>query len=168
MLNTVATIQQLFVYPVKSMRGVRLPDVFVSLNGIYGDRRYAFVQKRLADRSAFPWMTGREQPRLVKTSRPAATVLSSLACRLTAGGGGSEPKNAVMSSTCPSEGARPCMVVTIDLRTCASRLAMPPFQAQGPVSLTPSSDSTRFGAPKEPSPRLSLSWPLLWPSVWQL
>ncbi|TMC59609.1 MAG: MOSC domain-containing protein [Chloroflexi bacterium] len=69
MLNTVATIQQLFVYPVKSMRGVRLPDVFVSLNGIYGDRRYAFVQKRLADRSAFPWMTGREQPRLV-TYRP--------------------------------------------------------------------------------------------------
>ena len=65
MLNMVATIQQLFVYPVKSMRGVRLSDVFVSLNGIYGDRRYAFVQKRLADRSAFPWMTGREQPRLV-------------------------------------------------------------------------------------------------------
>ena len=43
-----------------------------------------------------------------------------------------------------------------------------PLHAHGPVSFVPSSDSTRFGVPKEPSLKLSLSRPLVCPSGWQL
>ncbi len=68
--QVVATVQQIYIYPVQSMRGVPVAGAFASLNGIYGDRRYAFVQKRLAGADGFPWMTGREQPRMV-TYRPS-------------------------------------------------------------------------------------------------
>ncbi|MCA1554522.1 MAG: MOSC domain-containing protein [Chloroflexi bacterium] len=60
-----ATIRRLYVYPVKSMRGVEMAEAHVGLNGIYGDRRYAFVQKQLAASDNFPWMTGREKPRMI-------------------------------------------------------------------------------------------------------
>ncbi len=62
----------------------------------------------------------------------------------------------------------PCMVVAIDLRTWSSSRSIEPVQVQGPVAATPSSEGTRFGAPYEPSPSVSLSRPLVWPSVWQL
>src|SRR5438270_8753635 len=59
------TVSQLYIYPVKSMRGVELDEAHVGLNGIYGDRRYAFVRHDLAGRDGFPWMTGRQQPRMI-------------------------------------------------------------------------------------------------------
>ena len=59
------TVTQLFIYPVKSMRGVEIAEAHAGLNGIYGDRRYAFVRGDLAGRDSFPWMTGRQQPRMV-------------------------------------------------------------------------------------------------------
>ncbi len=65
MTETLARIQELWVYPVKSMRGVPMDEAFVSLNGIYGDRRYAFVQSQRASTDGFPWLTGREQPRMI-------------------------------------------------------------------------------------------------------
>lgn len=65
MNDLIALIKHLYIYPVKSMRGVAVPEAFVGLNGIYGDRRYAFVQAACAASDGFPWMTGREKPRLI-------------------------------------------------------------------------------------------------------
>jgi uncharacterized protein YcbX len=65
MSTIIAAIKYLYLYPVKSMRGVAVNEAHVGLNGIYGDRRYTFVQQRLAASDGFPWMTGREKPRLI-------------------------------------------------------------------------------------------------------
>jgi uncharacterized protein YcbX len=45
-------------YPVKSMRGEELESVEIGLQGLPGDRVYAFVQEGVY--SSFPWLTGRE------------------------------------------------------------------------------------------------------------
>jgi uncharacterized protein len=52
------TVARLFRYPVKSMRGEELQQTPVGLQGLPGDRRYAFVQAQ--NRSVFPWLTGRQ------------------------------------------------------------------------------------------------------------
>jgi uncharacterized protein YcbX len=54
----IGTVARLFRYPVKSMRGEELTETPVGLQGLPGDRRYAFVQA--ASRSVFPWLTGRQ------------------------------------------------------------------------------------------------------------
>jgi uncharacterized protein YcbX len=54
----IGTVAGLFRYPVKSMRGEELQTTPVGLQGLPGDRRYAFVQAK--SRSPFPWLTGRE------------------------------------------------------------------------------------------------------------
>src|SRR5919202_5743920 len=64
-MNQVATIKHLYLYPVKSMRGLAVSEAHLGLNGFYGDRRYAFVRQELASWSGFPWMTGREKPRMI-------------------------------------------------------------------------------------------------------
>lgn len=63
-MNLVATILQLARYPVKSMRGERLPAAALTFLGIPEDRRYAFVQA--ASRSAFPWLTARQLPEMLR------------------------------------------------------------------------------------------------------
>lgn len=60
-----ATIKQIYLYPVKSMRGVAVNEAHLSFNGFIGDRRYAFVQEKLAATDGFPWMTGREKPKMI-------------------------------------------------------------------------------------------------------
>jgi uncharacterized protein len=60
---SVAAIREIGRYPVKSMRGESLPAAMISLQGIPGDRRYAFVQA--ASRRSFPWLTARELPELL-------------------------------------------------------------------------------------------------------
>lgn len=60
-----ATIKQIYIYPVKSMRGVQVEEAHLSIHGFLGDRRYAFVQEQLAATSTFPWMTGREKPPMI-------------------------------------------------------------------------------------------------------
>jgi hypothetical protein len=62
---TLATIQHLYLYPVKAMRGVAVHEAYIGLNGMLGDRRYAFVQQALAGKHHFPWFTGRDKPRMV-------------------------------------------------------------------------------------------------------
>lgn len=56
-------VAQIWRYPVKSMRGEALSQASVGWHGLEGDRRAAFV--RAADRSRFPWLTGRELPELL-------------------------------------------------------------------------------------------------------
>lgn len=60
----VGTVRELFVYPVKSMRGIPVPAVSCYWYGVNGDRKYAFTQS--GDLSGFPWLTGRELPALLQ------------------------------------------------------------------------------------------------------
>ena len=63
-MRSVGVIRLLRRYPVKSMRGESLSAAQLTLQGIPADRRYAFVQK--ASRSAFPWLTARELPDMLR------------------------------------------------------------------------------------------------------
>lgn len=56
-------ISALFRYPVKSMAGELLDVAKLGWHGIEGDRRLAF--RRLADKSAFPWLTASKLPQLL-------------------------------------------------------------------------------------------------------
>ena len=71
-MQSLGVIRQLRRYPVKSMGGEPLEGCTFTLQGIPGDRRYAFVQK--ASRSSFPWLTARELPELLCYSTFAAKV----------------------------------------------------------------------------------------------
>jgi len=62
-MKTIGTVDGLWRYPVKSMRGEALEEAFVSFAGIYGDRLYAF--KSTACERVFPYLTGREQERML-------------------------------------------------------------------------------------------------------
>ncbi len=65
MNNKLAIVQSIYLYPVKSMRGVAVNQAHLSFNGFVGDRRYAFVQQALAATDGFPWLTGREKPKMI-------------------------------------------------------------------------------------------------------
>lgn len=65
MSQPLATIAQLFIYPVKSMAGISVDHAHVGLDGILGDRQYAFVRADQAARNSFPWMTARESSRML-------------------------------------------------------------------------------------------------------
>jgi uncharacterized protein YcbX len=57
------TIEALFRYPVKSMRGEPLREAQLGWHGLEGDRRFAI--RRLGDRAPFPWLTAGRLPALV-------------------------------------------------------------------------------------------------------
>src|SRR5215472_1086685 len=58
-MTVIGKVESLWRYPVKSMRGEKLTEAFVSFAGVYGDRLFAF---RSTDRpKGFPFFTGREQ-----------------------------------------------------------------------------------------------------------
>lgn len=58
-MRIVGKIDSLWRYPVKSMRGEELQEVFIGFSGVYGDRLYAF--RSSAAPKGFPWLTAREQ-----------------------------------------------------------------------------------------------------------
>lgn len=60
LLGRVVSLQR---YPVKSMGAAALETAELHWTGLAGDRQHAFV--RTADRSSFPWLTGRQVPGLV-------------------------------------------------------------------------------------------------------
>ncbi len=57
-------VDSLWRYPVKSMRGEELDEAFAGFSGIYGDRLFAF--KSSASPKGFPYLTAREQQRLLQ------------------------------------------------------------------------------------------------------
>ena len=59
MTETIATVAELFIYPIKSMAGVSVTEAHVGLDGILGDRQYSFVRAAQAAHNSFPWMTVR-------------------------------------------------------------------------------------------------------------
>ncbi len=62
-MKTLGRLDEVWRYPVKSMRGEAVDEVFVAYTGVMGDRVYA-VRSSAAD-PEFPWHTGREQEELV-------------------------------------------------------------------------------------------------------
>ena len=58
-MSVVGQVESVWRYPVKSMRGEALPEIFVGFAGVYGDRLFAF--KSSAAPSGFPYFTGRER-----------------------------------------------------------------------------------------------------------
>jgi len=63
-LDTIATVDSLWRYPVKSMRGEELSEAFVGFSGVYGDRYFAF--KCTTRPRGFPYLTASHQSRLLQ------------------------------------------------------------------------------------------------------
>jgi uncharacterized protein YcbX len=62
-MTTVATVESLWRYPVKSMAGEELSEAFVGFSGVYGDRCYAF--RDAAGRKGFPYLNANVQQRML-------------------------------------------------------------------------------------------------------
>ncbi len=62
-MTTIGTVESLWRYPVKSMRGAEMPEVFMGFSGIYGDRCYAF--KNSAARQGFPYLNANVQQQML-------------------------------------------------------------------------------------------------------
>src|SRR5213075_234532 len=63
-MSVIGNVDSLWRYPVKSMRGEELDEAFAGFSGIYGDRLFAF--KSSASPKGFPYLTAREQRRLLQ------------------------------------------------------------------------------------------------------
>src|SRR5205814_4408339 len=63
-MSVVATVESLWRYPVKSMRGEELDEMFAGYSGVYCDRLFAY--KSSASPKGFPYLTGREQRQMVR------------------------------------------------------------------------------------------------------
>ena len=63
-MRIVGKVESVWRYPVKSMRGEELDKIFAGFSGIYGDRLFAF--KSSASPKGFPYLTAREQRRLLQ------------------------------------------------------------------------------------------------------
>ena len=63
-MSTIGTVESLWRYPVKSMRGEELDEMFAGYAGVYGDRLFAFESS--ASRKGFPFFTGREQRQMIR------------------------------------------------------------------------------------------------------
>lgn len=62
-VTTVGTIESLWRYPVKSMAGEALTELFVGCSGIYGDRCFAFENS--AARKGFPYLNATAKPEML-------------------------------------------------------------------------------------------------------
>jgi uncharacterized protein YcbX len=62
-MKTIGTVESLWRYPVKSMRGEELDEMFAGYAGVYGDRAFAFISS--ASPKGFPFFTGREQRQMI-------------------------------------------------------------------------------------------------------
>jgi len=65
-MTIVGKVESLWRYPVKSMAGETVEEVFVGYAGVFGDRLYAFVNQRAP--AAFPYLTGRTRPEMLRFS----------------------------------------------------------------------------------------------------
>ena len=62
-MEIAGTVESLWRYPVKSMRGEELAEAFLGYAGVYGDRLYAFRSSSAP--AVFPYLTGREQTEML-------------------------------------------------------------------------------------------------------
>ncbi|MEM9905176.1 MAG: MOSC N-terminal beta barrel domain-containing protein [Cyanobacteria bacterium P01_D01_bin.44] len=63
-MSVVGTINSIWRYPVKSMCGEELDEVFVAFAGLMGDRVYSLVKG--GGNPGFPWHTARDQDSLLQ------------------------------------------------------------------------------------------------------
>ena len=63
-MSAIGTVESLWRYPVKSMRGEKLDELFAGYAGVYGDRLFAFETS--AGPRGFPFFTGRDQPQMIR------------------------------------------------------------------------------------------------------
>ncbi len=63
-MSIIGTVESLWRFPVKSMRGEELSEAFMGFAGIYGDRLFAF--RSAASPKGFPYLTGREQQDMLR------------------------------------------------------------------------------------------------------
>ena len=75
-MTVVGTVESVWRYPVKSMRGEQLEAIFAGFSGVYGDRVYALRNSKAEP--GFPYLTGREyrelllhQPRFRQSAKAA-------------------------------------------------------------------------------------------------
>ena len=62
-MTVIGSIESVWRYPVKSMRGETLDEAFIGFAGVYGDRVYAFTSPEAP--KGFPFHTSREQEELL-------------------------------------------------------------------------------------------------------
>jgi uncharacterized protein YcbX len=62
-MKKIGRLESVWRYPVKSMRGEEIDDVFVAYTGVMGDRIYAISSSSATPE--FPWHTNREQEEFV-------------------------------------------------------------------------------------------------------
>jgi uncharacterized protein YcbX len=60
----VGKVESLWRYPVKSMRGEEMEEMFAGFAGVYGDRLFAFESS--ASPKSFPFFTGREKRQMIR------------------------------------------------------------------------------------------------------
>ena len=63
-MSVVGTVESLWRYPVKSMRGEELDEMFAGYAGVYGDRIFAFTSS--VNKKGFPYFTGRDQRQMLR------------------------------------------------------------------------------------------------------
>ena len=63
-MSIIGTVENLWRYPVKGMRGEELPEAFMGFSGFYGDRCYAV--KDATARKGFPYLNGNVQPEMLR------------------------------------------------------------------------------------------------------
>src|SRR5437588_4669703 len=63
-MSLVGKVESLWRYPVKSMRGEELNEMFAGYAGVYGDRLFAFESS--ASPKGFPFFTGRDQRQMIR------------------------------------------------------------------------------------------------------
>ncbi len=63
-MEVIGTVESLWRYPVKSMRGEEMNDIFAGFAGVYGDRLFAL--RSSASPAGFPYFTAREQRQMLR------------------------------------------------------------------------------------------------------
>ena len=62
-MPVIGRVESVWRYPVKSMAGEELPEIYAGFAGVWGDRLFAF--KSSATPAGFPYLTGREAHQLL-------------------------------------------------------------------------------------------------------
>jgi len=63
-MGLIGKVESLWRYPVKSMRGEELDEIFAGYPGVYGDRVFAFTSS--LSPKGFPFFTGRDQRQMIR------------------------------------------------------------------------------------------------------
>src|SRR6266481_468913 len=63
-MSLIGKVESLWRYPVKSMRGEELDEMFAGYAGVYGDRVFAFTSS--LSPKGFPFFTGRDQRQMIR------------------------------------------------------------------------------------------------------